>query len=1062
MGVHTRKPRRGEDNAAAGSSPVAGSRPSGFERQLAAYVDDMADGIAVHSAIRDGDGRIVDFLVDYANAAISRITRLSHEDLVGHRILDLFPERRANGVFESYVRVVETGEPILRETPTGKRPAGRSDPEGLGADFDIRVSKLGDGYAVCLHDVRARRKADSELFDSQEMLRAVLDTIPERVFWKDRRSRLVGSNASFAHDAGWSDPSDLIGKTDHDMPWRADGDRFSADDRTVMETGAPKLLYDEQQPRPDGSVHWIRSSKVPLRDRTGVVSGILGTYDDITDLRKAQDELFESQQKLRLVLDTIPQRVFWKDRNFAFAGANATFVRYVNLSDESALIGKTDYDMNTSPTADKYRADDRQVVDSGEPMLAYEERNTRPDGSEGWIRTSKVPLRDRAGNVVGLLGTFEDITDSKMAEETLRQNERLLDSIIENIPDMVFVKDAHDLHAVVVNRAEAALLGYTKEELLHGDDHTLAVPEEVAFFESIDRQVLETGQIVDIPEEPLTRRDGTTRLLHTRKIPILDDEGRARYLLGISEDITDRKESEEARRDSEERYRHIIESITDYIVNVKIEHGRAVHVTHGPGCVAVTGYSQEELNSDPDLWGSLVVPEDRELVEQSERKVLAGERVGQIEHRLRRKDGSIRWVRHTTALRFDLSGRAIAYDGLIQDTTEQRTLQDQLTQAQKMEGIGRLAGGVAHDFNNLLTAILGYVEMCRLDLPGELPADHPARLDLSEIAGAGERAASLTRQLLTFASRQMVAPVRLDLGVLVKDSLNMIGRLLGDDIEIETALDPESGTVEADAGQIQQLLVNLAVNARDAMPNGGRLVIGTGSETVDRATAMVRPGAAPGPHVLLSVTDTGEGMTDEVASHLFEPFFTTKELGKGTGLGLATCHGIVRQMGGHIDVVSELGHGTTFRVYLPRKPGPPDPVPTLPAPVPAPAGTETLLVVEDDPRVRRLAVRGLRRRGYVVLEAANGAEALEVARTTGATIDLIVSDVMMPGMSGPELIRKLSVIAPQARALLMSGHAEATVLQQGPDLSHIFLPKPYTPERLARKVREVLDAPPAD
>jgi signal transduction histidine kinase/ActR/RegA family two-component response regulator len=445
------------------------------------------------------------------------------------------------------------------------------------------------------------------------------------------------------------------------------------------------------------------------------------------------------------------------------------------------------------------------------------------------------------------------------------------------------------------------------------------------------------------------------------------------------------------------------------------------------------------------------------MVAEGMRRILAGERIEPVEHRIRRKDGAVRWVRHTPVLRFADNGEVIAYDGLIQDITERRALQDQLLQAQKLEGIGRLAGGVAHDFNNLLTAILGYVEMCRLDLPATLPPDHPARLDLQEVAAAGERAAGLTRQLLTFASRQIVATVRLDLNALVSDSLNMIGRLLGDDVEIETALDPDCGTIQADPGQIQQLLVNLAVNARDAMPKGGRLLIETGSETVDAEAAVTRAGAIAGPHVLLAVTDTGDGMSEEVSSHVFEPFFTTKELGKGTGLGLATCHGIVRQIGGHIQVFSELGRGTTFRIYLPRKHGPADPRPMPSAASPAPVGTETVLVVEDEPRVRRLAVLGLRSRGYTVLEAANGAEAVQIAARVGTAIDLVVSDVMMPGMSGPELILELSVIAPQARALLMSGHAEAAVLPQL-DLGHAFLPKPYTPERLAAKVREVLDA----
>jgi two-component system, cell cycle sensor histidine kinase and response regulator CckA len=1051
-----------------------GEIPAPRPELFAELVARMSDGVALHTSIRDDSGRIVDFSVDYANDALSRLTGLAHHDLVGHTMLEIFPGRRTNGLFDAYVRVVENGETLLREGVPGgdgftersgdARAMGapgdselRSDPEGFGTDCDIIVSKLGDGYVTVMRDVAGRRRAEQELFQSQNMLRAVLDTIPQRVFWKDRNSNFLGCNAPFAHDAGLSDPSELIGRNDDDMTWRAESERYRSDDRVVMETGEPKLMFEEPQPRPDGTVGWIRTSKVPQRDHTGQVVGVLGTYEDVTDQKRAEEALFESQEMLRLILDSVPQRVFWKDRDGKFLGANAAFVRDLGLADPKEIAGKTDFDLGQGDAAATYRADDQRVMKTGQAVLTYEERNIRPDGSNGWLRTSKLPLRDRSGAVVGVLGTFEDITESKRAEEALRKSEQLLDSIVDNIPDMVFVKDARDLSYVRVNRAEERMLGYSKEEILRGDDRGQSTPAEVEFFEAIDRQVLETGEIVDIPEERLTTIHGV-KILHTTKIPIMNEEGRPRYLLGISEDVTERKAAEKARLESESRYRRMIDSITDYVVSVRIEHGQAVSVSHAAGSVAVIGYTPEELRADPGLWVSRVVPEDRELVEDSMRRVLTGERLGQIEHRIRRKDGTVRWVRHTPVLTFDDHGEVIAYDGLIQDVTETHILQDQLLHAQKMESIGRLAGGIAHDFNNLLTAILGYVEMARLDLPN-IPADHPARTDLQEIATAGERAAALTRQLLTFASRQVVQTVRLDLNSLVTDSLNLLERLLGEDVEIEAVLDPKAGTIEADPVQISQLLVNLGVNAKDAMPRGGKLLIETGSETLDEETAQAHPGAHAGPHVVLAVTDTGQGMTPEVQSHLFEPFFTTKERGKGTGLGLATCHGIVRQMDGHIRVYSEVDRGTSFRIYLPAKNGPADRVAAADLDAPAPTGEETILVVEDEPGIRRLGLVGLRARGYVVLEAANGAEAVEIARRVGSDIDMVVSDVVMPGMSGPELLEQLAAIVPQARALLVSGHAESAILSPASSLRYAFLAKPFTPERLARMVREVLDSP---
>jgi PAS domain S-box-containing protein len=909
----------------------AESRLAVADESFPASLDGLTDGVLINRSIRNESGRIVDFRIVYSNEAASRISGVPREELIDHRILDLFPGRLENGQFDAYVRVVETGQPLLRNSVKDHDVPDRSDPIGFGRDFEVSVTRFGDGYIATLHDIVARRRIEEELFRAQQMLRLVLDTVPQRVFWKDTESVFVGCNAAFARDAGFSDPAEIIGKTDHDLPWQGLADEYAVDEMAVLLSGRPKLGFDESQ--------------------------------------------------------------------------------------------------------------------------------IRADGSHSWVRVSKVPLLDGDGRVVGVLGTYEDVTDRRKSEEALRDNERFLADILDNLPSMVYVKDANTLTFVRVNRATELILGYTNDELVSPDSRKLGPADESDYFAQMDQKVVDTGQLLEFPVEVLTTRDRGTLYLRTKKVPLFDDQGKPKYVLGISEDITDLKVLEEARRESEARYRHIIDTITDYVVSMKVDRGRPVGIAHGPGCVAVTGYTADELAADPDLWLNLAVAEDRELSLDRFQRSLSGERLEPYEYRINRKDGAVRWVRQTPVLRLDADGTPVAYDGLIQDITERRALQDQLLQSQKMEGIGRLAGGVAHDFNNLLTAILGYVEMCKLDLPADLPADHPARLDLQEVATAGERAASLTRQLLTFASRQIVAPVRLDLSTLVADSLKMLQRLLGDDIEIETALDPGVGTVEADSGQIQQLLVNLTVNARDAMPEGGRLLIETADEDIDEESARAHPGASPGPYVLLAVADTGVGMADEVRAHLFEPFFTTKELGKGTGLGLATCHGIVKSVGGHIRVYSEPGQGTTFRIYLPRKTGAADPQPAAAPPRPMPTGSETVLVVEDEPRVRRLAVLGLRAHGYVVLEASDGAEALRTAELVGSEIDVIVSDVMMPGMSGPELLKRLEVIAPQARAVLMSGHAESTVLSQMPDLRGVFLPKPFTPERLARKVREVLDAP---
>ncbi len=395
--------------------------------------------------------------------------------------------------------------------------------------------------------------------------------------------------------------------------------------------------------------------------------------------------------------------------------------------------------------------------------------------------------------------------------------------------------------------------------------------------------------------------------------------------------------------------------------------------------------------------------------------------------------------------------------GTVFDVTERRRLEEQLLQSQKMEAVGRLAGGIAHDFNNLLTAIAGYSDL----LLSELPANDARRESAVEIREAGRRAAGLTQQLLAFSRRQVLEPRVLDLNAVIAGMEKMLRRVIGEDIELTTALDPDLWRTMADPGQIEQAIVNLAVNARDAMPRGGQLTLETGNVTLDDQFASTYATVQPGPHVMLAVSDTGIGMDAALQSRLFEPFFTTKERGKGTGLGLSTTYGIVKQSGGSIWVYSEPGVGTTFKIYLPRCEEPLAESEAPPPPLTTRQGTETVLLVEDEAEVRRLVERLLRMQGYTVLSAPSPAEAISAARAAGR-IDLLVTDVIMPGMNGREMASVLAAERPRMRVLYMSGYTDAAIAQQGIlEPGTAFLSKPFTPDVLARKVREVLDGPAA-
>jgi PAS domain S-box-containing protein len=402
---------------------------------------------------------------------------------------------------------------------------------------------------------------------------------------------------------------------------------------------------------------------------------------------------------------------------------------------------------------------------------------------------------------------------------------------------------------------------------------------------------------------------------------------------------------------------------------------------------------------------------------------------------------------------FPFEGSATVF---FNDVTERKLLQDQLIQAQKMESIGRLAGGVAHDFNNLLTVISGYSEL----LLARRGIGNPVLGHVTEIQRAAARAASLTRQLLAFSRQQVLEPQVLDLNVIISNTDKMLRRLIGEDIELVTIAGTALGRVKADAGQMEQVVMNLAVNARDAMPKGGRLTIETANVELDEAYARRHVAVKPGPHVMLAMSDTGMGMDSETQARIFEPFFTTKEKGKGTGLGLATVYGIVKQSGGNIYVYSNLGHGTTFKIYLPRVDGALESVNTPKARTEVPQGCETVLLVEDEESVRSLLQGILRSNGYTVLEASRGEEALGICEGHKGAIHLLLADVVMPQMSGRELAERLISTRPQMKVLYMSGYTDDAVVRHGVlESNAAFLQKPFTPEILARKVRLVLDAP---
>jgi two-component system cell cycle sensor histidine kinase/response regulator CckA len=516
----------------------------------------------------------------------------------------------------------------------------------------------------------------------------------------------------------------------------------------------------------------------------------------------------------------------------------------------------------------------------------------------------------------------------------------------------------------------------------------------------------------------------------------------------LRREVQDREQAQAALKSSEEKFRSIVETTRDWIC-ASDSVGRCRY--SNPAVASILGFSPTELVGR-SLW-ELVHPEDRprafEVFGQCHdtRKGWSG-----LVVRLQHRDGSWRCLESAGMPILDSSGTVVGFQGTGHDTTEQRMLEEQLRQSQKMEAVGRLAGGVAHDFNNLLGVILGYSELLM-----KRQLDGPSGAKVEQIRKAAERAAGLTRQLLAFSRKQLLDLKVIDLNTILTDTASMLRRLIGEDVELQLITSPEVARVRVDAGQIEQVLMNLAVNARDAMPTGGRLVLKAALANVDASQAVELAGLAPGPHVTLTVSDTGSGMEPKVLAHAFEPFFTTKEKGRGTGLGLATVYGIVKQSGGCVTVESAPGAGTTFCIYLPRVPAVAEPPAETREPSRTERGSETVLVVEDEAALRTLARQILEANGYSVLEAASGMEALVTAQGYSGPIHLLLTDVVMPGMSGPELAERLRSVRPELAVLFMSGYTDDALGHHGAlTPGTLLIQKPFKEERLTRQLREAL------
>lgn len=793
----------------------------------------------------------------------------------------------------------------------------------------------------------------------------------------------------------------------------------------------------------DGRPVFLHDRVRIIKDAEGRPTVLRGVMMDITERKRAESQIYLQSA----ALESAANAIITTDRQGEITWANPAFTRLTGYTVEEAF-GKNPRILKSGLQTEAFYEEMWKTILAGR-VWHGELTNQRKDGSLYEEEMTITPVLDTAGAVANFVAIKQDVSERKRAEKALQVSEARFRELFEHATLGIF-RATEDGKLLDVNPALVAMLGYDSAEELLGVNLTTGIYRDPEDRRRLVRLCLE-NQMHQSTAVEWKRKDGTSIFVRLTGRALQNSRGETEFFEDFVEDVTERKRTEDALRASETHFRELVENAT-YGIYVSTLDGKFQMVNSA--LVKMLGYeSQSELlavNLATDVYED---PHERtQLVERFER----AQQLEASVVKWKRKDG--------TQIVVSLRGRGLRnpngtvdrFEVFVEDITERRSLELQLRQAQKMEAVGRLAGGVAHDFNNLLGVILGYGDL----VAEQLKPDDAIFSRVQEILKAGKRATSLTKQLLAFSRQQVLQPQVLNLNSIVEEADKMLRRLIGEDVEMRTSLEPALGKVMADAGQIEQVIMNLAVNARDAMPQGGKLFVKTGNVVLDESYAWQHPPSKAGRFVKLEVTDTGIGMDKETQAHIFEPFFTTKEQGKGTGLGLATVYGIVKQSGGFIWVYSEPGNGTTFKIYLPQVVD--SAVDARPEAASASTlrGTETILLVEDEPSLREMTREMLEAYGYTVLESNDPFDAIEIAERHEGAIHLLITDVVMPGMSGRTVAERLKILRPETKSLYVSGYTDDAIVHHGVlEPGSAFLQKPFTQEELTIKIREVLQRP---
>jgi PAS domain S-box-containing protein len=904
-----------------------------------------------------------------------------------------------------------------------------------------------------VQDITERKQAEEALARLLKQTELILNTAGEGIYGLDLEGRTTFVNPAAARMLGW-EPDELLRKSMHETLHhsRPDGSPYPRAECPIHQAFVDARVHHAETEyfwTKDGTSFPVEYIATPIRDEQGKLSGAVVTFNDITERKQAEEALRDSEERYRLLFEGNPQPMWVYDlETLSFLAVNEAAVQHYGYSREEFLALTIEEIRPTEDIPALHNVLETLSKRNGSGTRKYRWKHQKKDGTviDVEITSHELAFAGRPARLV----LASDVTDRlrqeaqrRRAEEALRKSQQNYKALVNSLEGIVWESDAAFQFTFVSKQAER-LLGYPIERWLtdplfwkdhiHTEDRDWAVEySRKATSEKRDHALEYRMMAAD--GRPVWFRDMVT---------VVVDDGRAAKRRGVMVDITTRKQAEEELNMLAQAIRSTSDcvSITDMEDNILFVNN---------AFLKTYGYEEAELiGKNIDVVRSTNNPS--EVVEEILPATLRGGWQGELLNR--RKSGGEFPIFLSTSIVRGEHGEPLALIGVARDIGERKLLEEQLRQAQKMEAVGRLAGGIAHDFNNLLTAILGYSDL----VLSQITEADPLQRDVEEIRRAGLRASSLTRQLLAYSRRQMLQPEVLELNSVVANMDKMLRRVIGENIKFVTLLQSALGPVKADPGQIEQVILNLVINARDAMPSGGKLIIETKNVELDRTYPMQRSFLPPGHYVMLVVTDTGVGMGPETKSQIFEPFFTTKEIGKGTGLGLSTVYGIVKQSGGDISVYSEPGKGTAFKIYLPRVERAAQKQRGIAA-VPKPGGgSETILLVEDEDAVRHLARDVLQQRGYSVLEAAEGEEALRISETHQGAIQLILTDVVMPGMNGRELASRVASRHAGIKILYMSGYTDESIVHHGilaPGAD--FLSKPFTPDILSRKVRQLLD-----